>query len=84
MHDPRPSALPALPALYDPTGPDDPRLAPVVADLRARLALVCAHLPAESFDALVRRIAHTKLRWAREEEAVRRRFATLLQPPGER
>lgn len=81
MHDPRTSRPPAP---YDPIGPDDPRLAPVVADVRERLAHVCAHLPADSFDVLVRRIAQTKLRWMREEEAARRRFATQLQPPWER
>ena len=68
------------PATHDHHG-GDPRLAPIIADVRARLAPACAHLPPESFERLVQRIAVTKLRWARAEEATRRRFARWLFPP---
>jgi hypothetical protein len=43
---------------------DAAALAAAVADLRARLARVCAGLPAADFDALVETIARRALRWA--------------------
>ena len=42
----------------------DPRLEPLLADLRARLRPVLGDMPPDAFEALVREIAETKLRWA--------------------
>ena len=44
----------------------DPRLASQVAELSMRLRAVCADWREAEFDALVQRIARTKLRWADE------------------
>ena len=50
------------------SGPDgaaaDARLSALAASLTARLRGVCADWDAGEFDALVQRIARTKLRWA--------------------
>ena len=53
-----------------PYGPHpDPRLAAVLADVRARLQRACAAMAPDAFEALVHTIAARKLRWAvREEE----------------
>jgi hypothetical protein len=48
--------------------PADPRLALVVAELRRRLRPVCRDWADPEFEALVHRIARTKLRWADRAE----------------
>ncbi len=57
------SAMPAAAS-----GPDgaaaDARLSALAASLATRLRAVCADWDAGEFDALVQRIARTKLRWA--------------------
>ena len=57
------SAMPAAAS-----GPDgaaaDARLSALAASLAARLRAVCADWDAGEFDALVERMARTKLRWA--------------------
>lgn len=45
----------------------DPRLAPHVAWLAARLGPACRHLDPPAFQALVERIARTQLRWRDED-----------------
>ena len=45
-------------------GPDDPRLVVLRREAAARLRPVCAGMPAEAFEALVRDVAAFRLRWA--------------------
>ena len=44
--------------------PDDPRLPALRRDAAARLRPVCAGMPDDSFEALVRQVATFRLRWA--------------------
>jgi hypothetical protein len=66
----RPRAVaPAPPYRPEPAGPDvdAAALAATAADLRIRLARVCAAMPAADFDALIDIIARRALRWATRE-----------------
>ena len=44
--------------------PDDPRLVALRREVAARLRPVCADMPAEAFELLVRDVAAFRLRWA--------------------
>jgi len=50
-----------------PSATDDP-LEAVRADLRARLRVACAHMPAAEFAALVDTMARRSLRWSRRPD----------------
>jgi hypothetical protein len=43
--------------------PDDPRIDALTPELARRLRPVCVSMPAEQFDAMLREIARTRLRW---------------------
>ena len=43
--------------------PDDPRIDALVPELARRLRPVCDSMPDATFDAMVRDIARTRLRW---------------------
>jgi hypothetical protein len=42
---------------------NDPRIEPLVPEIARRLRALCATMPPEEFDRLVRSIARTRLRW---------------------
>ncbi len=65
---------PAAPP-YTPHSDADPALGAVMADVAARLRRSCAHFRPDDFDALVRQIARTALRWRRAEELAARELA---------
>ena len=56
--------LMSTPTTLPPGGAADARLAALTASLATRLRAVCDDWEAAEFDALVERIARTKLRWA--------------------
>ena len=55
---------PLSPSAATPTAALDARLAPIAASVAARLGAVCREWDVAEFQALVERIARTKLRWA--------------------
>ncbi len=60
--EPRAPRIAARPG-YPPPVAEDPRLARFRDDVRVRLGPSCAHLTPGAFEALVRGICETKLRW---------------------
>ncbi|HEX8849957.1 MAG TPA: hypothetical protein VF761_10540 [Gemmatimonadaceae bacterium] len=76
-----------IPTYVEPSfaaGPDDPALAAIRASVAARLATVCAALPAEERAALVDSIARFQRRWeireATERDALRKARVVPARP----
>lgn len=78
-----------IPTYVEPSfasGPEDPALAAIRANVAARLATVCAALPADERAALVDRIARFQRRWevreASERAALRAAGKVPARPEG--
>jgi hypothetical protein len=59
-----PSATTSRPSVPYHFEPNDPRLPAIRAEVAERLRPVCAAMPADAFERLVRDVAAFRLRWA--------------------